>query len=471
MATNVTLPELGENIASGTIAKVLVAKGDSVTKNQAIIEVETDKAVVEVPTPVEGTVAEVRVSDGQTIGVGDVIITVSEGAAAANKEAKGKPAPATKSVEAAKPAKAAKQEETPARKETPRPADARKPAASHDDAEPEEPEPEESEEETEEPSDEEPRAQQETRGGGGPVAASPSVRRLAREIGVDLSQVRASDPAGRVSLDDVKGHAKQSNFAGQRTGAAAPQRVGTSQEGLPDFTRWGEVRRETMSTIRRRTAERLAAAWATIPHVTQDDKADVTELESFRKQYGPAVEREGGKLTVTAILVKVLAIALKKFPQFNTSIDLANNEIVYKDYFHIGVAVDTDWGLLVPVIRDADRKSITELAVELSEISERARKRKATLEEMQGGCMTITNLGSIGGVGFTPIINPPEVAILGVSRSRVEPVFRDGQFVPRTMLPVSLSYDHRIIDGADAARFARWVCEALEQPMLLFLEG
>ena len=207
------------------------------------------------------------------------------------------------------------------------------------------------------------------------------------------------------------------------------------------------------------------------PHVTQQDKADCTDLEKFRKQYGPRAAAAGGKLTATAILVKTLASALKKFPQFNASADMESLEIVYKHYYNIGVAVDTDRGLLVPVINNVDTKNIVEIAVELNELAERARNHKLTLEQMQGGCITITNLGGIGGTSFTPIVNPPEVAILGVSRSSVEPVYKDGQFVPRTMLPLSLSYDHKIIDGADAARFTRWICEAIEQPFLLFLEG
>jgi pyruvate dehydrogenase E2 component (dihydrolipoamide acetyltransferase) len=240
---------------------------------------------------------------------------------------------------------------------------------------------------------------------------------------------------------------------------------------LPDFSRWGEVDRQDMTSIRRRTAEHMAHAWTTIPHVTQFDKADITELEKLRKQFGGRVEAEGGKLTVTAILVKLIAHALQKFPQFNASVDMANNQVVYRRYINIGIAVDTDRGLLVPVIRDADRKNITDLAVELGELADRARNRKATLDDMQGGTFTITNLGGIGGTNFTPIVNSPEVAILGVARTQIEPVYVDGQFQPRSMLPLALSYDHRVIDGADGARFLRWLVEVIEQPFLLFMEG
>jgi pyruvate dehydrogenase E2 component (dihydrolipoamide acetyltransferase) len=240
---------------------------------------------------------------------------------------------------------------------------------------------------------------------------------------------------------------------------------------LPDFSRWGEVERQALNSVRRRTAENMAASWAQVPHVTQFDKADITQIEELRRQYGKRVEEHGGKLTATAIIVKVLVSALKKFPQFNASLDLANNEVIYKQYYNIGVAVDTDRGLLVPVIHNADQKNIVEIAVELSALAERARQRKSKLEEMQGGTFTVSNLGGIGGTAFTPIVNPPEVAILGISRSSVEPVFVDGAFKPRTMLPLAVSYDHRVIDGADGARFMRWLVEALEQPFLLFLEG
>ena len=226
-----------------------------------------------------------------------------------------------------------------------------------------------------------------------------------------------------------------------------------------------------MTGVRKTTANHLSYAWVTIPHVTHHDKADVTEMEKFRKAYAPKVQDMGGKLTMTAILIKAVTAALKEFPQFNASIDMETNEIIYKKYYHIGVAVDTDRGLLVPVIRDTDKKSIAQIAVELGEISAKARDKKLTLEDMSGATFTVSNLGGIGGEYFTPIVNWPEVAILGVARSKVEPVYRDGEFVPRTMLPLSLSYDHRIIDGADAARFVRWLKGVLEDPLLLALEG
>jgi pyruvate dehydrogenase E2 component (dihydrolipoamide acetyltransferase) len=302
-----------------------------------------------------------------------------------------------------------------------------------------------------------------------PVApASPSVRRMARELGVDIGQVAGSGPGGRISIDDVKAHTKK-----LVTTVAAGGAVAGVAEALPDFTRWGAIDRQPMRAVRRKTAEHLSAAWATIPHVTQHDAADITSLEELRKKYAKQVEAAGGNLTITAIAVKICAAALKVFPQFNSSIDLAANEIIYKKFVNIGIAVDTDRGLLVPVIRDADTKSITQISVELSQLSERARNRKISLDEMQGGCFSISNLGGIGGTLFTPIVNAPEVAILGISRGRMEPIYNkdSGQFVPRLMLPLSLSYDHRVIDGADGIRFLRWVVEAIEQPFLLALHG
>jgi pyruvate dehydrogenase E2 component (dihydrolipoamide acetyltransferase) len=242
-------------------------------------------------------------------------------------------------------------------------------------------------------------------------------------------------------------------------------------EPLPDFSRFGPVERQPMRAVRRKTAEHLSAAWATIPHVTQCDLADITGLEELRKKYAKQVEAAGGNLTVTSIAVKIIAAALKVFPQFNASIDLAASEIILKTYVNIGVEVDTDRGLLVPVIKDADRKNIVQLSVELAQLSEKARTRKIALEEMQGGCFSISNLGGIGGTYFTPIVNAPEVAILGISRARMEPVYNkeSGQFSPRLMLPLSLSYDHRAIDGADAARFLRFIVNGLEQPLTMYL--
>jgi pyruvate dehydrogenase E2 component (dihydrolipoamide acetyltransferase) len=278
--------------------------------------------------------------------------------------------------------------------------------------------------------------------------------------------VGGTGPGGRIGQDDVKDHVRH-ELGG---GAARALQAGP----LPDFSKYGEIDVKPMSGIRRKTAEHLTAAWQA-PHVTQHDRADVTDLEEFRKTYGPQVEKAGGKLTVTAILLKVCAKAIARFPQFASSVDMANESMIFKKYCHIGVAVDTPNGLLVPVIRDVDRKTVTQIAVDLAVLSQKARDKKLGLDEMAGGVFSISNLGGIGGTGFTPIVNHPEVAILGVSRSATEPVWIPstaagaGQFVPREMLPLSLSYDHRVIDGADAARFLRFIAEGLEQPMSTYL--
>lgn len=422
------LPELGESIESGDVVQVLVAVGEQIAVEQSVLEIETDKAVVEVPSPVNGLVTAVHVAAGDKAAVGQLIVTLeTDGATATNDTP-----PPTAPPAAAEPERAA----PPAPVESPAAATERPPAPTA----------------------------RETRLG---APAAPSVRRLAREIGVNIHEVPGSGPGGRVSAEDVKRYARTrpSDQSGAAP-AAAPAVV-----SLPDVSRWGEVERRPMSNVRRLTADQMARTWATVPQVTQYDQADITELEQLRQQYAPKAAATGGKLTLTVIALKVVATALKRFPQFNASVDMATHEVIYKQYVHVGVAVDTDRGLLVPVIRDVDSKNIITLAVELSELAERARSRKTSLEEMQGGTFTITNLGGIGGTGFSPILNAPEVAILGMARSRMEPVYTDGQFVPRLMLPLSLSYDHRLVDGADGARFLRWVVEALSQPFLLSLEG
>jgi len=293
------------------------------------------------------------------------------------------------------------------------------------------------------------------------------VRRLARELGVNIDEVQGSGPDGRISEEDVKAYVKMMLTRPE----AAPTGAPLAALPLPDFSRWGEIERQPMKSVRRKTAQHLAYAWSTIPHVTHHDKADITELEQLRKKYEAQAEAAGGKLAMTAIAVKVIASALMVFPQFAASMDLAREELIYKKYVHIGVAVDTDRGLIVPVIRDVDHKNILQVSVELARLAENARNRKTTLEDMEGGVFTISNLGGIGGTAFSPIVNSPEVAILGVARGRMAPVFMHGLFQPRLMLPLSLSYDHRVIDGADAARFLRWVVQALEQPFLLPFEG
>jgi pyruvate dehydrogenase E2 component (dihydrolipoamide acetyltransferase) len=430
--TEFKIPELGENIESGSVANVLVQVGDSVNVEQGLIELETDKAVAEVPSDVEGIVKEISVKEGDQVKVGQVVMKIET-------EESG-------------------EEKTETEK---------------DQAETEE-QVREVDEKTEEKPEETKKDTSTTFQYSGPrdsevlVPAAPSVRRFAREIGIDIHEVPGSGPAGRISIEDIKRYSKSLNA--QRKASQSVFK-GFEAEALPDFSKWGDTAPQPMNKVRETTAKHLSYAWATIPHVTQHDKADITEIEKLRKQFAKRVEDAGGKLTITAILIKVIEYALKKFPQFNASVDMLKKEVIYKKYYNIGIAADTDRGLLVPVIKNVDQKNIVQISIELTELSRKARDRKLSLEEMQGGNFSISNLGGIGGTAFTPVVNSPEVAILGVSRSAMEPVYIDGEFKPRLMLPLSLSYDHRLIDGADAARFLRWICEALEQPFLLSLEG
>jgi len=434
---DLTLPELGENVAAGDVLRVLVQPGDTLTKDQPVLELETDKATIEVPSSIAGRITDIKVKAGDKVKVGQTILSVEDGAATAAAPAP-KPAP----VHAVPPPPAGP---VFAAVELPRPekvvdiSRGVRPAA-----EPVSP--------------------------GGPSApAAPSVRRMARELGVDINDVAGTDDEGRISIEDVKAHAKRliTSAGPASAGSPAPRRA----EPLPDFSRWGEIERQPMRGVRRKTAEHLGSSWAQIPLVTQYDSADITGFDEARKRHAKEASEGSPALTVTALAIKIAAAALKTFPQFNVSVDMAAEEIIVKKYIHIGVAVDTDRGLLVPVVRDADTKSVLEISAEVAELAEKARSRKLTLDEMTGATFSISNLGGIGGTSFTPLVNSPEVAILGISRGRLEPVFRDGQFVPRLMLPLSLSYDHRAIDGADGARFIRWVADMFEQPFLLSLQG
>jgi pyruvate dehydrogenase E2 component (dihydrolipoamide acetyltransferase) len=432
----VKLPELGENIETVEVSAVLVEVGTRVGKDQPLIEVETEKANLEVPAPLEGTVAEVLVKVGDQLAVGQTIVRLDVGNA-----------PAAEATDAA----ASEDEAVVASVALPEPAEVPEPQRVED---------------VHKSVVEFPAARVKPEIGPS-VPASPSVRRLARELGVDIQDVAGSGPSGRISREDVKAHAKRIV-----TGIAAPGAAGpvapTAQ--LPDFSQWGEIATEPLSNIRRATAKSMAMAWATVPHVTQFDRADITQLESMRKRFNKRDEAEGRKLTMTAIVLKMVAAALRQFPKFNASLDLANDVVVYKKYIHLGVAVDTERGLLVPVIRDADRKSLVQVASEVNDLAARARDKKLGLDEMSGASFTVSNLGGLGTTYFSPIVNWPQVAILGVGRAEHQAVYDEGQFQPRLMMPLSISYDHRIIDGADAARFLRWLAEALEQPLLLLLD-
>ena len=491
MPTDFTLPELGENVTAGDVVRVLVAAGDTVAKDQAVLELETDKATIEVPSSVAGTVKEVRVKQGDRIKVGQVVLTLDDSAGAAakgpkdakaSKETTSEPAEKPKAQPAAEPEEGDISQEAPdadggaqkgaaerTRGTTDAPADERfaghTEAAGARAAEGAKPKPRGEVVNIDRgarPAPAPVKAPEESGAfeGVAPPAA-PSVRRLARELGVEIGQVPGTGPDGRISVEDVQ--------AFVRAALASPGAGARPAAALPDFTKWGEVERKPMSGIRRKTAEHLSQAWTAIPHVTQHDKADITALEVLRKQYSPQAEKAGGKLTMTVVALKIVAAALQKFPQFNASVDMGTQEIVYKKSIHVGVAVDTPRGLLVPVIRDVDRKGIIELAADLGNASEKARAGKLSLDEMQGAGFTITNLGGIGGTSFTPIVNWPEVAILGISRGIYEPVYDGHEFHPQQMLPLSLSYDHRAIDGADGARFLRWVAQAFEQTFVVLL--
>jgi len=450
------LPELGENITTGTVTKVLVNVGDRVEKDQPVIELETEKAVVEVPSDVSGTVQEIRVKEGDTVKVGQVLLVLS-GEAVKAEAPKREEAPPARIEESGGLASGLaggvalpRDHAVGVAVESPLPSNVE-------------------EAETEEELAVGPEVRR-------VVLAAPSVRRLARELDVDLQQVKGAGPSGRISAADVQAYAQKGNQAKPpEPKPEQPQTVGetvglSSRSTALERDRYGELKREPMSGVRMKTLEHVTKAWETIPHVTQFDSADITELERFRKDHGKRVEAAGGKLTMTVLLMKVVAEALKKFEKFNSFVDVENNQILLKHYINIGVAVDTEHGLMVPVVRNADTKSLTQLAVEVGALAERARSRKVSIEDLQGGTFTITNLGGIGGLWFTPIIREPEVAILGVSRARIEPVWVENEFKPRLMLPLSLSYDHRVIDGADAARFLLWVVEALEQPLRMVLD-
>ncbi len=421
MSRSFKLPDLGEGIHEGEVLSVPVSVGKAVKEGDIILEVETDKAAVEIPSPYTGSVHEIFVNPGDVVNVGDVMMTFSGGEEAKEGEEK-------KQTIAPRP-----------------PAEAI--TAAH-----------------------QPSAETKT----GPVPASPATRRLARELEVDLHLVTPTGPAGLVTAEDVRAFSAQ-GAAGTKDTLAAPglpveaRPAAAAETELPDFSKWGSVERVPFRSIRRATAKQMSLAWSQIPHVNSQDVVDVTKLEAFRQRHKAEIEGIGGKLTLTVFALKAIATALKTYPNFNATLDTNNSEIIIKHYYNIGVAVNTDSGLIVPVIRDVDRKSIKELAVELNDLVQRTRTRKTTVAEMQGGTFTITNAGAMGGGFFAPIINYPEVAILGVGQARMQPVVREkekGNFVivPRLMMPVALCIDHRVLDGADAIRFLRVLIDTLEDP-------
>jgi pyruvate dehydrogenase E2 component (dihydrolipoamide acetyltransferase) len=442
---DIKLPPLGEGADSGVVVSVLVKPGDTISPGQPLLELENEKAIATIPAEHAGTVVEVYVRPGEKISVGQRILKLQTGTTAAGAGATTAP-PAETRRRAAKPA----------------------PAAA-----PEPPEPEVEVEETPDAAVLAEEEEEAPRPVAAPVAP-PSVRRLARELGIDLSKVRGTDPGGRITRQDLRNYIQRLQsiavkykqvVSRQSAPAAAPAAApaGPPPAEPVDFAKWGPVRREPLTTLREVIARRMWESWSAIPHVTQFDEADFTRINQLRKQYGPAYEQKGVKLTVTPFIVRAVVDTLRKHPVFNSSLDEVARELVVKEYYHIGLAVDTEHGLLVPVLRDADKKSLLELAREIESLAQRARERKLAREEMQGGSFTISNQGAIGGAHFTPIVNRPEVAILGVGRGTLKPVVRDGQVVVRLMVPLAVSYDHRVIDGGGAARFIVDLVRALEE--------
>jgi pyruvate dehydrogenase E2 component (dihydrolipoamide acetyltransferase) len=417
---DVKLPHLGEGSDSGVIVNLFVKEGDVIAKDQPILELENEKAVATIPSTAAGTVTKVFVKSGDKITVGSKIISLSESGQTAAPAKAASAAPPAKS----KPAPIAKVEEVVA----------------------------------EEIATEE--LGEDVNPSGVVPAAAPSVRKLARELGINLTKVRGSESGGRIVLGDLRAHiARLQKLASQPKAAAAPAKPVAEQI---DFSKWGAVTKKPMTSLRQIIARRMTENWNTIPHVTQFDNADFTKLNELRKKFTSAFEAKGVKLTLTPFVLKALVETLKKHPMFNSSLDEVANEIVIKEYFHIGIAVDTEQGLIVPVLRDVDKKTMLEISKELEQLAQKARDRKLTADELKGGTFTISNQGAIGGAHFTPIINKPEVAILGLGRGAMKPVVREGKVEIRMMTPLGLSYDHRVIDGGSAARFIVDLVKAME---------
>jgi pyruvate dehydrogenase E2 component (dihydrolipoamide acetyltransferase) len=468
MATQIKLPNLGENIESGDVLSILVSEGDTIKADQDIIEVETDKATMPIPSPEGGKVVKVLVAEGDTIKIGAAILEIEAGGnGAATKEApkaEKKTEPKKAEAASAAPKKPAKKEED----DIPPPPEEAVPAFVEDDEEEdaeEEPAPKKAEPKKTAKAPAAKAAPSDDVPGDGQAssAAGPAVRRLARELGVDLRRVRPSG-GDRITEEDVRAHVRASNAQAK---SAAPK--GVTPPGSMDSDNHGAVRREKMSRLRQTIARNMLASYTTIPQLTNFDDVDVTELERIRNDSKNDYESQGVKLTAMPFLVKAIATALHQHPVVNASISESGDEVIYKEYVNIGIAVDTEKGLIVPVLRDADRKSIPQIARELAEMAEAARSGSFKIEDLRGGTFTISNLGAVGGTYSTPIINPPEVAILLAGRSRILPQYVNDQLQPRLMLPLSLTYDHRIVDGAAAARFLNDVKRYLANPGRLLL--
>jgi pyruvate dehydrogenase E2 component (dihydrolipoamide acetyltransferase) len=406
------LPPLGEGVDSGSVVNILVKEGEQIQKGQGIIELETGKAVAPVPASAAGKVAKIIVAVGDTISVGQPILSLDTGAAAPPKAAAPKPASA------------------PSPK-APRPAPLQPPPEA-------------------EPGGEAPEAEEET--SGAEPASSPTIRRLARELGINLRKIRGSGNGGRIVMTDVRAYVERLQRLAVQPRAAGPAGA-VPKPGRIDFSKWGPIAKRPLTALRKVIAQRMSESWSAVPRVTQFDEADISALNDLRQKHAAAYEKKGARLTLTCFALKILAETLKKHPALNTSLDLAAGEVIYKEYVHIGVAVDTEQGLIVPVLRDADKKGLLALCKELNDLAVKTRERKISMDELQGGTFTISNQGGIGSRHFTPIINLPETAILGLGRGALQAVVRDGKIEPRLILPLALSYDHRIIDGGTAARF------------------
>lgn len=410
---DVKLPKLGEGADSGVVVNIFVKEGDTVAKGQAILELENEKAVAAIPSTAAGTVAAIYVKGGDRVGIGQRLISVTESGAAAA---------APKAPEKKSAAKAQPEPEV-------------EPEAADDE-----------EVQTAEP------------------VASPSVRKMARELGIDLRKVRGSQSGGRIIVSDLRNYVQRLiALAAKAKSASGSVAMRPTIADQVDFSQWGPVTKKTMTPLRHVIARRMTESWNSVARVTQFDEADFTTLNGFRKKFGPAYEKKGVKLTLTPMILKAVVETLKKHPIFNASLDEVANEIVIKEYFHLGIAVDTEQGLMVPVIRDVDKKSVLDLARELEQLAQKTRERKISGEDMKGGTFTISNQGAIGGGHFTPIVNKPEVAILGLGRGAMKPVVRDGKVEARMMTPLALSYDHRVLDGANAARFMVDLVAAMEE--------
>jgi pyruvate dehydrogenase E2 component (dihydrolipoamide acetyltransferase) len=486
MPTQIKLPSLGENIESGDVLSILVSEGDVVAKDQDLLELETDKATMPVPSPQAGKIIKVLVAEGDTVPVGGAIFEIEAEEAAAAKpkaaaEAKGKAAPKPaepdddQTQDFAPREKAQRDDAQDIADQQQEPAPKKSGGASKKESAPQPPpesvpvivEDASAATKTKAASKAKPAAPDEDDvpgNGHAAAAAGPAVRRLARELGVDLRRVRPTSEGGRLTEDDLRNYVRKSQAEAD---AKVPK--GVTPPGAPDTDAYGAVRREKMARMRQTIARNMLESYTTIPQLTNFDDVDVTELEHIRKESQKDYDAQGIKLTTMPFVVKAVAIALKHHPIVNASVSDEGVEIVYKEYVNVGIAVDTEKGLVVPVLRDADRKNIPQIARELAHLAEIARSGKFTVDDLRGGTFTISNLGAIGGTYSTPIINPPEAAVLLIGRSRMMPQFVNGEFQPQLMMPLSITYDHRIVDGAAAARFLNDVKGYLANPGRLLL--